>query len=156
MSRPRILRLLRIAFSVACGIVCLLLVVLWVRSQRGLDSVRIPLSPQRYFHSTTVPGHIIFGVWKSSGPHHFEVRYVSHEKHFARVQPSPNHRWTSGFAIQRSGGMAIVMPLWCAALLSGVLAALSWFRWSAQYSLRTLLIATTLVAVLLGLAVAMR
>src|SRR5688500_18594160 len=37
MDRPRIVRLLRIAFSVVCGIVCLLLIALWVRSLHERD-----------------------------------------------------------------------------------------------------------------------
>jgi hypothetical protein len=37
--------------------------------------------------------------------------------------------------------------------LTAIVAALSWLQWSRQFSLRTLLIATTLVAVVLGLVV---
>ena len=47
MDRPRILRLLRIAFSAVCGIVCLLLIVLWVRGFSCWDSLRVRLSPTR-------------------------------------------------------------------------------------------------------------
>src|SRR5262245_15555907 len=35
MDRPRLIRGLRIAWSVACGILCVLLVVLWVSSYRA-------------------------------------------------------------------------------------------------------------------------
>jgi hypothetical protein len=47
-------------------------------------------------------------------------------------------------------------PLWFLALAFGTLAMIPWLQWSNRFSLRTLLIATTLVAVVLGLAVAMR
>jgi len=40
-----------------------------------------------------------------------------------------------------------------AVLLSGALAAAPWIHWSKRFSLRTLLIATTLFGVLLGLVV---
>ena len=43
MDRPRILRLLRIAFSAVCGIVCLLMIALWVRSYWWSDYFHVPL-----------------------------------------------------------------------------------------------------------------
>jgi hypothetical protein len=46
MDRPRILRLLRIAFSVACGIVCLMVIAVWVRSYWWVDA--IPFAPSHY------------------------------------------------------------------------------------------------------------
>jgi hypothetical protein len=45
------------------------------------------------------------------------------------------------------------VPVWFLALLSVALAALPWVYWSKRFRLRTLLIATTLVAVGLGLIV---
>jgi hypothetical protein len=42
---------------------------------------------------------------------------------------------------------------WAAVLLMLALTAAPWFPWSKRFSLRTLLIATTLVAVVLGLVV---
>src|SRR5687768_9553444 len=47
MNRPRILRLPRIAFSVVCVIVCLLLVALWVRSYHWAEVLYFPLSDTR-------------------------------------------------------------------------------------------------------------
>ena len=46
MDRPRLLRLLRIAFSAVC-VVCQLLIVLWVRGFSCWDSLRVRLSPTR-------------------------------------------------------------------------------------------------------------
>ena len=48
-------------------------------------------------------------------------------------------------------GRPMTMPIWGAVLLAAALAAAPWLRW--RFSLRTLLIVTTLVAVVLGLAV---
>jgi hypothetical protein len=45
-------------------------------------------------------------------------------------------------------------PYWFPVLISGVLAAVPWIRW--RFSLRTLLIATTIIAVVLGLIVWLR
>jgi hypothetical protein len=46
-----------------------------------------------------------------------------------------------------------VMPHWFLLLVSSSAGILPWIRWSTRFSLRTLLIATTLVAVGLGLIV---
>ena len=57
-----------------------------------------------------------------------------------------------GFGIHKARGTdTIMMPYWFLVLLSAVFAAAPWIR--HQFSLRTLLIATTLIAVLLGLIV---
>ena len=59
-----------------------------------------------------------------------------------------------GFAHYDGGSWkALVAPHWFPALLSVVLATIPWFSRSFRFSLRTLLIATTLVAVVLGLIV---
>ena len=50
------------------------------------------------------------------------------------------------------GATIVVLPYWCIALIAGMFAIRPW-RGPLQFSLRTLLIATTLVAVVLGLAV---
>jgi hypothetical protein len=43
------------------------------------------------------------------------------------------------------------LPYWCLILISVAFAAVPWIHW--RFSLRTLLIATTLIAVVLGLIV---
>ncbi len=50
-------------------------------------------------------------------------------------------------------GARLVIADWLPTLLFATLAAVPWLPWSNRFSLRTLLIATTLVAVVLGLIV---
>jgi hypothetical protein len=50
----------------------------------------------------------------------------------------------------------VVLPHWFALALIATGAAVPWMQWSKRFSLRTLLIATTLVAVMLGLIVWLR
>ena len=57
--------------------------------------------------------------------------------------------------IQQAGPF-IAAPQWFLMLLTVVLAASPWIQRSRRFSLRTLLIATTLVAVVLGMVVAFR
>ena len=60
-----------------------------------------------------------------------------------------------GFGSSRTGSVFLLfLPHWYVVLLTTVLAALPWiFQVRYRFSIRTLLIATTLVAVVLGLAV---
>jgi hypothetical protein len=51
----------------------------------------------------------------------------------------------------RLAGTGLVIPYWSLVLVTPLLAVAPWIRW--RFSLRTVLIATTLVAVVLGLIV---
>jgi hypothetical protein len=54
-----------------------------------------------------------------------------------------------GFGAMETGNYRFIyVPYWFLILFSSLLAAAAWIRW--QFSLRTLLLATTLVAVVLG------
>ena len=58
----------------------------------------------------------------------------------------------SSFKIDRSGGKLVIrVPYWFLLVGSSLMAAVPWLPW--RFTLRTLLIATTLVAVVLGLIV---
>jgi hypothetical protein len=172
MDRPHILRLLRIAFSVACGVVCLLLIVLWIRSNWSQESLSLGTLGGWRIWACSVKQHIILSF--STDP---SVLLPS-----LRLPPAP--RWSAlslqiedfyqgkteaqisrqigipkfpGFDFQRprNGGFRSVIPHWFAVLVFATLGAMPLLQWSRRFSLRTLLITTTLVAVVLGLAVAM-
>jgi hypothetical protein len=51
------------------------------------------------------------------------------------------------------GKVLVRIPIWVLVILAATLAAIPSFHWPNRFSLRTLLIATTLVAVVLGLIV---
>src|SRR5687767_4412844 len=130
-------RKLRIAWSVGCGILCLLLIVLWVRSYWYYEAV--------WFTST---GNIVTGA-----AHEFGVVV------FERLQLSPGVS-PAGWHYTNYGSPSIPQPswfkwestaeywLWCVpiwflSVLSIAFGAIPWLRW--RFSLRTLLIATTLL-----------
>jgi hypothetical protein len=132
-------RKLRIVWSVAWGIVAVLLVVLWVRNYWYWDIIAV-----------NRPAGIDFVLASYSGCAGF----------------APNDRFFSfGFTklefIYHSGrgtfspsiGMHTVRYS-LLSLAAGLAAGVSWLRW--HFSLRTLLIATTFVAVGLGLIVWLR
>jgi len=53
----------------------------------------------------------------------------------------------------RLNGAGPQVPIWFLVVLTSALATLPWIRWTSRFTLRTLLIVTTLVAVVLGLIV---
>jgi hypothetical protein len=55
MDRPRLIRSLRIAVSAVCGILCLLLIVLWVRSYWWLDIISGPVANNWTLYIRTGP-----------------------------------------------------------------------------------------------------
>lgn len=150
MDRRRLICGLRIAWSVSWGILCLLLVMLWVTSYREWDNVQV-----------NMPGFCSATVWSSEGTLSLIANYGG----------MPNTGWQ--IAINRVGGFAGELPqgfyfqgdprgFWCgvphwfALLLSGIFATIPWLRWSNKFSLRALLIATTLIAVVLATAAHLR
>ena len=111
-------RKLRMAFSAVCGLACVLLIVLWVRSYRAHFDIRLPWSD-----------HLLcsFRGWMQL---------------LGESDPLTGIRRTE-----------FPTPYWLPTGLAVTSSAVPWLPWSARFSLRTLLIATTLVAVVLGLAV---
>jgi len=61
--------------------------------------------------------------------------------------------WNAGVMFLKGSG--VMIPDWILILMMGTIAAAPWIRWRWKFSLRTLLIATTLIAVVLGLVVAL-
>ena len=141
-------RKLRIACSVGCGILCLLLIVLWVRSywrleilekRTGLQAVQI----------SSVKGRIAIA--------HLDPR-TTIGRSYLNVVAGDSADWRKGgvlgFAYYDDGLVtALIAPHWLPALLSAALAVIPWISRSWRFSLRTLLIAMTLIAVVLGLIV---
>jgi hypothetical protein len=161
MTRPRLLRLLRIAFSAVCGIVCLLLIGLWVRSSNYIDRVTWHYSKPRAIQITTTPGRILSykfvdqpilvpGNMGRKG----SVKWEEPLKSMRHFNAGPM-LWSFG-SVSGKDFAGVYVPFWVLVVLATVLAIAPWLKWFRRFSLRTLLLATTLVAVVLGLAVAFR
>jgi hypothetical protein len=139
---PRFARYLRIGWTVLCGIACVLLVVLWVRSYWWSDQFNVNAYD---FHvgGASVPG--IVGVRLELGitPKSWRTSIPVDE-----MTLLPNSGW---YLDVRSDAMELNVPYWFAVLLTATLTAVSWLPWrSTRFSLRTLLLALTVVAVVLG------
>ena len=198
MNRPRLIRGLRIAVSAVCGILCVLLVVLWVRSYSSTKFFVAPFLQRGSVLIESAHGRLTFGYVKveeilardflyssmkeqlmmaqyqqahqganrSSSTNQVDRKVAALEQQIARYSedvekvflkfwqnflPPIGSRFA--FSITKSAGISFaIVPYW---LLLGaaiaVFAALPLLRWS--FSLRTLLIATTVIAVVLGLVV---
>jgi hypothetical protein len=48
-------------------------------------------------------------------------------------------------------GSGQMIPFWCPVLLSAAVAGLPWVKWSRRFSLRAMLVAMAVVAVVLGM-----
>jgi hypothetical protein len=141
-------RKLRIAWSVAWGIIALLLCVLWVRSYSYGDGVCC----------------VDNGLQKTVAGSNSGCMYL----HFLdeRSSGSPTNGWEyfsfspTGFTgFQWSSSVAyrgIDVPFWFAVTVASSTGILPWVRrLRIRFSLRTLLIAMTLVAVGLGVVICM-
>jgi hypothetical protein len=152
------LQYLRIAFSALCGILCLVLIALWVRSYSVRDQTRGCIAGSRHhIYITSLNGQIAIGLdeWRGT-PHDWIFESRSEPENLVTVFPTVNGTpplsWV-GFRWQiRANLWVIVLPVWSLfALLVGS-SFLPWLR--CRFSLRTLLTVTTVVAAILGIIAA--
>jgi hypothetical protein len=159
-------RKLRIAWSVAWGITAVLLIALWVRSYWWADVLLVPLTDRHAIAAGSISGGISFcpcvsttdridssqmlrsdkygelppGLMNSHLSREKLALIAQHEGMWANLK---NHPRTIRFGIRRHTFISqYVVLVGCAC----VFAVLAWIR----FRLRTLLIATTLVAAVLG------
>jgi hypothetical protein len=141
-------RKLRIAWSVVWGLAAVLLIVLWVRNYWVVDELTAPVTTQHFITSGSVPGAVAIG-WGKGTRNWKIIQPLTQDWRDATGDDVPSPVW---FGVTRRGGfVAVWMPSWFLILVFAMLAAAPWIRW--RFSLRTVLIATTLVAVALGLIV---
>jgi hypothetical protein len=155
------LRKLRIAFSVICGILCLLLVVLWVRSYWWLDNFIGPLRGSvrygvasgsgwltvRYGNGKMDPQSFPEWTWQCRTVAEMEAVYKQMEESIQGTtakftRPTFEFGWKEDWGFQ--------FPYWMPTVLVGILAVAASWRRPWRFSLRTLLIAMTLCALGLG------
>jgi hypothetical protein len=144
-------RKLRIAWSVIWSLAAVLLIVLWVRSYWWLDGFTVPVSASSAVVAGTLPGVIAVGVRHVPEKFRIEHRLISE---WRTMHSGPSQLWGGTMLTQSTS--AIYIPCWPLALVTVILAGVPWRKtFGRRFSLRTLLIVTTLVAVVLGLIVAM-
>jgi hypothetical protein len=146
-------RKLRIAWSVVFGGLALLLTALWVRSYWWIDGLSIPHSGNRYLSMGTAPGTIGANDYAGGSStfvpwHHSSISTDEWLKLVQQNKLFKVSRVWGRFYFAKSG---FSVPDWFALIFLTTIASLPWLRYTPnRFSLRTLLIATTLVAVVLG------
>jgi hypothetical protein len=133
-------RKLRIAFSATCLIACVLLIALWVRSYFVRDIAWLPTS------KISVEVNSLCGR---------AVLVFPFDTNHAKINLGDTSRIESNIlrivVIRQSNLNEIQLPFWCPALICVAFGTAPWLHYQPKYTLRTLLIVTTLVAVVLGL-----
>jgi hypothetical protein len=155
----RIFLCLRIAFSAACLIACLLLIALWVRGYSSEDYVYFPLTSDRMITIHSTANRLTTSTYSLARVQNSPVwRSGVILKGWGRMKfpgqqsnPSPNRMFSAGTDFNSAW---IRVPYWFPLLPCVAAAAIPWLGHSRlRFSLRTLFVATTLAAIVLGLSV---
>jgi hypothetical protein len=140
-------RKLRIAWSVGCIIVVLLLCTLWVRSYKWVEVQHGPFIGSWAIVLTSMPGVLGFEITDTSfKPSRREAAEWWTWSLSADDGRPPYRSRVLGYFDYYNQRLDV--PCWFAVMLMIVASAAPWFP--LRFSLRTLLIATTLIAVVLG------
>jgi hypothetical protein len=137
------LKYVRIAVTALSLMACVLLIALWVRSYWWVCHCRGPFLANRGIEFNATLGRMWIGFPKQ----------VSTSWEWDCYE-TPIIAWKSPVMfVDSSEGTTI--PYWLPTLIASGTAVAPWFAWSKRFSLRTLLIATTLVALGMGIVVAL-
>jgi len=142
-------RNLRIAWFATCGILALMSLMLWVRSYTWGDRVWGRFSDLTGFVLSSYEGRIQLYVERLAGIFPWRIDFA---EPIEQTGP-PNYFPPLEFPLSRFASFWAV-PYWILFPVFSALAIAPCFR--PRFSLRTLLIATTLAAVVLGLIVWLR
>jgi len=151
-----VLKYLRIAVTVLSLTACVLLIALWARSDHSSDRLIGPLPYSHMFQVYTWQGTLHVMV---SGPAYRLDLWEYYSSPVPQTDVVDASWWSAaflGFNFQQAHGVIqISAPMWLPAIVvSAILFALWRNHVRTRFSLRTLLIATTLVAVGLGIIAA--
>jgi hypothetical protein len=140
-------RKLRIAWSVGWGLAVVLLVVLWVRSYSFLTTKQMLVTPEFRFYLHSVDGTVaIQRMYRSFSGREFMPMFRKSDMSWLTTN--------AGIKIKRIPGIGIEsvsVSYWLLTLGTIAIGIGPWLPW--RFSIRTLLITTTLIALVLGLIV---
>ena len=146
-ASPMRYRKVRIAWSLGWGLVAVMVLTLWVRSFWWMQITHIPISDQVTVSFGLLPG--VCGVGLPTTHHGWETHKAVVKKDWG---PTVGYDYSSalmGTFVVNS--REAVVPCWFLFAMTVGAVTAPWLHWSKRFSLRTLLIATTLLGVVLGL-----
>jgi hypothetical protein len=142
-------RLLNIA-SVVCLVACVASIGLWVRSYWWWDWAEGQASA--LFHVRVFSGHGQFGIETSlrtkANSQLWSMSSTSVETLMAGIDPGSFSRIWGRFEF---GSYGLFLPYWFLVPVFATLSAVPWIRPPRRFSLRTLFIAITFLAIVLGM-----
>jgi hypothetical protein len=154
MNRPRLIRGIKITWTVFCGIACVLLCVLWVRSYWHADSITRVGNDLVLSRLGTCYGIFFFAVADYKMTPNIPPPDITDGWEYQEYDGRP-HPSDQAWLLECVPDTWLVgVPAWFATLAVTQLAIAPWIRQlRLRFSLGTLLIVTTLVAVVLGVVV---
>ena len=145
MISPRTAQTCRITFSALCGIAAVLFVALWVRSYWTGDCVTHSISGKGLAQIHSQKGHLIYTCDKTNlQPHGWKIETNTFSMILQMI--AGDHVWGAGST--PTGDFRLV-PHWFPVLFFAFLAPIPWLL-RHRFSLRTLLVATALLGVVLA------
>ena len=148
-------RKLRIAWSVFWGLAAVLLIVLWVRSYWWATNIQTPVIASRGFQCGLKTGSIFVRYWPFDAQSQTGIFWACSfdnihwsDPEFAEWSRPSAHLFRLSLNDVDTGSVELEFPYWFATVIGLFLAAAPWIP--CRFSLRTLLTATSLVAVALG------
>jgi Na+/melibiose symporter-like transporter len=148
-------RKLRIAVSVFFAVLTVALCVMWVRSYKWRDVIRCRTSGSNVIVFASMKGKLIAYdyVLPNIAPQ-WELKTIEIVNGGYFWADETQYRGILGFIVKDVLESRLLgAPHWFFILSTVAIASAPWIRHSTRFSLRTLFIATTLVAVVLGLGV---
>ena len=120
-------RRLRIAWSVAWGVVAVLLVALWVRSYATLDSVTVPITGRFACTAISVDSHVDIEFWPT-GPYSWFYSASPVERSYLRRSPRTDVLGFDAGIVSMPHASWIWIPHWFLVGLTFTISAAPWIE----------------------------
>jgi hypothetical protein len=137
---------IKIAFSVFFAAMCLLVVGWWVRSYWWRDRFEGKSLHAGLINAWSLEGQLT--ILYAGKPGHWRVTTTAHPQ-----LHTPLKALFAFGLFSNDAGVTVYVPHWSLAVVMCAIAAMPWISW--KFSLRTLLILTTVIAMVLGLIYAL-
>jgi hypothetical protein len=148
------LQCLRKFASVLCIMVCVALIVLSVRSYYWRDVQHGRVADRQAFAICSMQGRMSLYAYQSNAILPWEWRsYAVHKRDVSRaIETTQQNSLGFGF-VQSSVGLIVTVPYWLFVLIFEAMFAILQIKRQWRFGLRTVLVATTFVAIVLAMIV---
>jgi hypothetical protein len=146
-------RYLKISWTILCGLAAVLLIVVWVRSYRLNEVFFGPVNNSILAFGSTQGKLSVMHSMRQPLPHeawHYDGTLINESEDMWAPSWHAYYSFLGiGLRIEQRVWL-LAIPHWCFVASCAAFSMLPWLAW--RFSLRTLLLATTLVGLVLGFA----